>query len=774
MPKNSFVYIPSQQTHSMSPTHPHTVNAVQNSPDDDDDDDICPVCDGECTCSSNHPVPSSSPSKPVLKIRLTVPPALRVTKSQPVSRGKHIEQTTFATAHDGEAVPSAHVPKRRGRPPKNAPRPPKAPPTRKKPPPKPVYKKKTKTLPAKRKRTASNTDSSELTDIDDDDTRSVQFPTFVSASALSSTASSTDSDDSGGFDTDSSIEAEEENFILAEERARVRRELLGDDVPSSLSRRRDSWIIHPRKMSVGDPSDVDMDGRTEDEDDDDDDDGDEEDEDAAEEDEDGDVEEEDDEDDDRTRYTGMATGWSDGEESSFDADLFFANLSGSSSSSSSDDEDERDEIAIDPTALAGALASIQPRDLPFEVTEGWDGQLMFTSGPGGGVLEAEFDAMAAQFIVDSSASPSGADDDDDVNMQDADEEDEDGEDGREDGGDTTDEDLVGADDLPNERAMRLFNLPFELNVESINPLSTMSPIRRRALQGQLMGKNTPGDMLTGKMFGDFDDEEEEDDILTRPKTVGGPRQGCFEAEAEADDNKTVIIDNEHKPVPSPHPRTKGRGRGRRRIEAINRPLPQFTLPKRSTTPGSTTDAINALSITSPEPESGIPTLSPSIELDDVLDSAFLEGSSSEHSAPTPTTFEHMRNLTRWDLISVGAFRKTREDVGGWNSDTASDGHGYGGVMKSSPLTEMLWQNKMGTKNASSTGDGEKTRKEIRRERKLRRKAGGLVAIPKNLKGKGSGKLFHHHHPHHPNSKSRGSGSSQRLNFHQAGGSSPIA
>ncbi len=512
-------------------------------------------------------MPSSSPSKPVLKIRLTVPPALRVTKSQPVSRGKHIEQTTFATAHDGETVSSAHVPKRRGRPPKNAPRPPKAPPTRRKPPPKPVFKK--KTPPAKRKRTASNTDSSELTDIDDDDTRSVQFPTFVSASALSSTASSTDSDDSGGFDTDSSIEAEEENFILAEERARVRRELLGDEGPNSQSRRRDSWIIRPRKMSVGDSSDVDMDGRTEDEDDDDDDDDDDEDEEAAEEDEDGDVEEEDDEDDDRTRYTGMATGWSDGEESSFDADLFFANLSGSSSSSSDDEEDQED-IAIDPAALAGALASIQPRDLPFEVTEGWDGQLMFTSGPGGGVLEAEFDAMAAQFIVDSSASPSGADDDDDVNMQDADEEDEeDGEDGGGDGGDTTDEDLVGADDLPNERAMRLFNLPFELNVESINPLSTMSPIRRRALQGQLMGKSTPGDILTGKMFGEFDDEEEEEDeTLTRPKTVGGPRQGCFEVEAEVDDDKTVVIDSEHKPVPSPHPRTRGRGRGRRRIEGV--------------------------------------------------------------------------------------------------------------------------------------------------------------------------------------------------------------
>ncbi|KAG7443635.1 uncharacterized protein BT62DRAFT_1008995 [Guyanagaster necrorhizus] len=757
----------------MSPTHPHTVNAVPNSPDGDDDD-ICPVCDGECTCSSNHPAPSSSPSKPVLKIRLTVPPALRVTKSQPASRGKHIEQTTFATAHDGNSLSSAHVPKRRGRPPKNAPRPPKAPTTRRKPPPKSVFKK--KTPPTKRKRAASNADSSELTDIDDDDARCIQFPTFVSASALSSAASSTDSDDSDDFDTDSSIEAEEENFILAEERARVRRELLGDDVPSSLSRRRDSWVIHPRKTSVGGLSDVDMDGETDEEDDDndDDDDDDEEDEEAAEEDEDGDAEEGDDEEDGRPKYTGMATGWSDGEESSFDADLFFANLSGSSSSD--DDDEEEQDVTIDPVALAGALASIQPRDLPFEVTEGWDGQLMFTSGPGGGVLEAEFDAMAAQFIVDSSASPSGADDDDDdVNMQDADEEDEDREEEAGDGGDTTDEDLVGTDDLPNERAMRLFNLPFELNVESINPLSTMSPIRRRALQGQLMTKSTAGDILTGKMFGEFDDEEEEEEEThTRPKTVGGPRQGYFEVETLVDDNKVVVIDNEHKPVPSPHTGTRGRGRGRRRIEGINRPLPQFILSKRSATPSSTTEAINALSITSPEPESGHSMLAPSIELDDVLDSAFLEGSSSEHSAPTPTTFEHMRNLTRWDLISVGAFRKTREDIGGWNSDTASDGHGYGGVMKSSPLAEMLWQNKMGTKNANLNGEGERTRKEIRRERKLRRKAGGMVAIPKNLKGKGSGKLFHHHHPHHPNSKSRGAGSSQRTNLHQTGGSSPIA
>ncbi|KAF7370830.1 hypothetical protein MSAN_00716600 [Mycena sanguinolenta] len=90
---------------------------------------------------------------------------------------------------------------------------------------------------AKRRRVDSGDSSSELSDIDDgpfhfnDNDTGRSFPTFVSASALSSSSDS-DAVSSSEFDTDSSMEAEEENFIVAEEsraaeKSRVRRELLG-------------------------------------------------------------------------------------------------------------------------------------------------------------------------------------------------------------------------------------------------------------------------------------------------------------------------------------------------------------------------------------------------------------------------------------------------------------------------------------------------------------------------------------------------------------------
>jgi hypothetical protein len=172
-------------------------------------------------------------------------------------------------------------------------------------------------------------------ELDDDDNESGQFPTFVAASDLSPSSASDSSDsgsESSSFDSDSSLEAEEESYILAEQRrhdkARVRRELLGDES----HRRKDAhnnnnnWVIRPRKKSVG-LSDVDMDGDSDD----------------HTEDEDEDEEEElcDEEEDEETDgqapsviYTGLATGWSDDEESSFDADIFFDNLSDTNSDDS--------------------------------------------------------------------------------------------------------------------------------------------------------------------------------------------------------------------------------------------------------------------------------------------------------------------------------------------------------------------------------------------------------------------------------------------------------
>ncbi len=68
-------------------------------------------------------------------------------------------------------------------------------------------------------------------------------------------------------------------------------------------------------------------------------------------------------------------------------------------------------------------------------------------------------------------------------------------------GDTTDEELVGADALPNARAMRLFSLP--LSVSAIDPLSTVSSpavsparLRRGSSPGSFFGGSIGGGVAT--------------------------------------------------------------------------------------------------------------------------------------------------------------------------------------------------------------------------------------------------------------------------------------
>ncbi|KAH9479674.1 hypothetical protein JR316_0008269 [Psilocybe cubensis] len=399
------------------------------------------------------------------------------------------------------------------------------------------------------------------------------LPTFVSASALSSSLSSTNSSSSSSslseFDSDSDIEAEEESFILADvhDKARVKRELLGGGEKRNGGRNND-WVIRPRKKSVG-PSDVEMDVDSDATEEDDDEDEDEDEADADNDEADAEGEDEDEEteedvtlgssaaqmqlaqmqmqmmqdeeegestDDHRHRYVGLATGWSEEEdESSFDADLFFANLSDTDSissksssgtagfnsaprngfshahspfASSMGEEGDQSDIscaASDFTergfgAAGGdnALKRLKPFEaLPFEVTQGWDGQIVFTNGTGEtqnstlSMVDFDFEADASRFASSSATNSVYGDDslsqhayfapyadmqqqgDSDVEMFTHSEggyEEEDGE--LEGSGDTTDEELVGEDDLPNERAMRLFSLP--LSVSAINPLSTVS------------------------------------------------------------------------------------------------------------------------------------------------------------------------------------------------------------------------------------------------------------------------------------------------------------
>ncbi|KAF5369216.1 hypothetical protein D9757_010043 [Collybiopsis confluens] len=885
----------------MSPAHPHTVTIVA---EDDDDNDICPVCDGQCTCniyqnnspqSLPPPSPARDPPKPVLKIKL---PAALLKRNPPPPT-------------------SQPLPKRRGRPPKNpairaaiTPTPststyqhqrskPAATSSRRKP---AVAVKdggvRKKTIRKRKRVHSSDESSSDLTDIDhlsDDDSRSAKFPTFVSATSSNSSASSSDSGSLSGFETDSSIEAEEENFILAEERARVRRELLhGGGGEESLQKRRDNnWVIRPRQMSVGAPSDIDMDGdsdATQDADDDD------EDDDEGQ----GDDEEPDGDDTEDTDIrhfgsSGLITAWSDDEASSFDADLFFANLSehesrSSGSSTQSEDGQEGDYSDVDVAETAANLiphlrqgVGIGVPNLAFELTEGWDGQVLFTNG----LLESSSNFLETPFLPpgpDPSPSP-GPDGDVDMLSTDAGDADEEGYEQdvdldtaeAEGDGDTTDEELVGEDDLPNERAMRLFNTPFSFT--AINPLSTMSPVSRSTSfrLDSIFGPDSPrpSDILAHRIQGrasdleeQFDrDLDEEDSPTTRERKEkdkaargGMPRTGLFEIPLQT---RQAVIDGEQKHIPSSFPSFIGRRR--RGAKSMSFSFTHGSTGSHSMSPQSFSTSLRPSSLPPPSSRLSFSTsyshpLSPSneileettmtsnvsirsppldsvsqsgepatesilIELDDVLDSSLLVGaepsecttidepvaSSSSMTLDAPETdastgqFD-IQNLNRWDVISVGALRKagvlSDSAATSWGSDSGPDYAAYSNVMKSSPLTTMLWHNRNGAAKQPAQRsmdyvmspefgpikDGERTptsagpssagpphhyddssprfdlrnRKEQKKDRKVKRKNHGSANPSSNHNH--HPKQHHHHHAHHPNSKFRSTSSSQRMNF----------
>ncbi|EDR05648.1 uncharacterized protein LACBIDRAFT_294798 [Laccaria bicolor S238N-H82] len=895
MHKNRFnMQHPKQTALPMSPSYPYTVDPflTNQNQDDEDDNDICPVCDGECTCdnkprssaplsmaelslqyarstSASMPIsaptpPPSKPALPSLKIKFTVPPSLLgKRRALLANKSKNPAGTTSAIANGGEHSHSLHpipgpsrpltpntlLPKKRGRPPKTlAARPPPKQPSKsallgtqkklklhKSLKDKGMIAKKPVGATKKRRRTITSESSDDMSDRhnpydpdDDEDAESVQFPTFLSASALSSMSSDDSSSSLSDFDTDSSIEAEEETFILSEvrDKTRFRRELLGEDVQRRNAH--NDWIIKPRKKSVG-LSDAEMDvdsDATEDEDE----------EQQAEE-----MDEEEEETDGRgtgAGYVGLATGWSEDDESSFDADLFFANLSGSDCDSSSsaeggggDDGDQSDASSQDSMEAELLHMREELENLPFEVTEGWDGQLVFTNGlsDSQGIVDIDFEVNASQFVVETSSPPPSQDSDVEMSTSDVD----DGgyeEDGGEGEGDTTDEELVGEDDLPNERAMRLFHLPF--SVSAINPLSTVSPSvspgpRHRvpfAPQTSLDSPK-PADILAGKVFWDSDEHDDfEDGGRSRCGSFSssrgnGPRKGAF---SPVQETRQAIIDDSHTDIPSPHPRFSGRGRGRR-VNVVEHLLRRHLLSSRHTFVATADHAplrlVPSEELGGAAPSSpGMPAAEP-IGLDDVLEASFLDPDPADQStltnpqtvaeAATGDSRKHLKNLSRWDLISVGAFRQTRENGfdGEWGSSpdarhTSGTSANYSSIMKSSPLSAMLWPNNSTTTTNGKgksrkrgaivpsalspmilpRGDGDrtptgytgghhnhtnndnqhnkyphKTRKELRRERKLKRKGFGPVQRPHQ------NHQYHSHH-HHPNLKSRSSSSAQRSSF----------
>ena len=421
---------------------------------------------------------------------------------------------------------------------------------------------------------------------DDDDVEPpapLDLPTFISASSSSSDSSSLSSLSSSEDSDDMDMEREEEQNIKNSEdekerkarkdKARVRRELMGENDPRHNGRSHHNsnrWDIKPRKRSVSaseGEADVDMDADSGDT--------------TESEDEDQDAVVADDEDEldavgvDRdgrrklgVSFAGVVTGWSDGEDSNYDADLFFANLDGSGSDSESNpaaeissldadgedgERDSADEIAEAMTLVAAA-----------GLYDGWEGPIVFATRD----VDVEMDLSPSpkpsrRRRMSSSIITS---DDEQVGQQPADPtvagteghlEEDSGIDLAESDGETTEEELIGADGLPNARAMMLFKWP--ISVGAVDPKNTFTPGRRG--NGSAHRHSTP---QHGPEDMDDGSDKSLDGIKTPngrksgvPHTPRGPVAGTFQLTPQTVETaKTAVITGRQPALPSPYPRSR--------------------------------------------------------------------------------------------------------------------------------------------------------------------------------------------------------------------------
>lgn len=202
-----------------------------------------------------------------------------------------------------------------------------------------------------------------------------------------------------------------------------------------------------------------------------------------------------------------------------------------------------------------------------------------------------------------------------------------------------------------------------------------------------------------------------------------------------------------------------------------------------------------------------------MELDDVLEAAFLASDSSNSDGELPPQVEQaedgtdvgetssrslVEDLRRWERIPMTAFRRTRESQSNIPNDgdapwSAKSGDGtdfYAVAMMNRNLEHLLSSPTPAPRQKQPIGRAEspptispapgsgssgrglrnfrmrdnKSEKERKEEKKARRK---MAQVKPSL-----GRTFvsnhqahhHHRHQHHPNTKSRASGSVQRTNF----------
>ncbi|KZT70720.1 hypothetical protein DAEQUDRAFT_810328 [Daedalea quercina L-15889] len=685
-----------------------------------------------------------------------------------------------------------------------------------------------------------------------DDGRSTAYPTFVSAASSSSRSSSSESSDSESSlsSLDSDIEEETRLIVQADANKPQARKASGSDGGHK------RWEIRPRQRSVGFghedadvESDVSSDGGSEASGEDTDNEGDREDDVDADTEggglEDVDLEDDDEETSSRIGITysdGRGAGWSDDEESSFDADLFFANLDGSSDSDSSPESHSLHPFAsASDFELSGSLSadeedalflmdfdpSVQVRrgqgEFEFglelgELSFGWDGQVFFTS-------------TAHQPTRDF-----GSQLQDDVEMRDEteDETQQDTEDDsatidevmlEESDGETTEDELIGPDGLPNSRAMMLFRWPTAVSTvdpqftisQSASPAPQLPPDASESMRIALASyaghqgspAPTPADILAGRVSAEEMEEMEMErsyaaaQTPARKRTGGGPAMGEFASPGRGA-QASAVIDGKGPSIPSPFPRSKS---VRKRCHSTTAPHSNDPTSSVVETPS---ESVLSSTQSSEEvvPESQLETSDISsaevIDLDDVLDASFLDSEpmSQEHEAQSGVEASAMSPsvsgalLSRWDRIPMATFRRTREinKMDGSASDTGLSVFGGLGSSIDALLTptkpadkKTISTRRRGKTRGSSalslpfdvaTRDGERTptstspqhglrppKKELRREKAMMKRKMMSKPLPPRHQAQ-----FRTHN-HHPNFKSRASGSMQRMNSF-AGSSSP--
>lgn len=454
-----------------------------------------------------------------------------------------------------------------------------------------------------------------------------QYPTFMSAASSSSLTSSSESPSLESSDASDTSDSEDENLYLSShdrEKTRHKKDASGSD-PSQKRRDHASgnrWEIKPRKQSV-DPEELGMDADSEvssgDEDGDDEEDSEDDDEEDEEEDEEGaaeaDVEEEGLAEVEEERevedmdgklgvsFGGLPSGWSeDDEESSFDADLFFANLDESSDEGGSPaalrmdsfgsdmEEGSADSFSgdeADALLLMDIDSSVQVRrsNGEFEVgvdldglSLGFDGQLLLPSnfghfalleGPADDSNETDVD-MTICYDESSTDDERFYGEDSGIVLQESD-------------GETTEDELVDANGLPNSKAMALFRWPAP--VSTVDPLSTVNPSpASEASQSFSDGSHTlrlalatmsaqrgsstaiPSEVLSGRMSMDeFEEADQHGESYERDlgHTPGVPVMGQFLAVGDGAKERHAVIDGTGTTIPSPFPRSRA-GRSKRR------------------------------------------------------------------------------------------------------------------------------------------------------------------------------------------------------------------